>query len=92
MGVLYQFRCHSCGIGFEAFAPVGSASSACPGCDADARKSYSPPVTDCYSFGQNFHANRTPDHARKSYYDQDERRRHQERRELGITSKLVPKG
>jgi len=44
------------------------------------------------SFGRNGYAARTPEYARKSYYEEDERKRHQMKRDLGITSKLVPKG
>ena len=93
MAVLYDYKCVMCGNRWEEFAKVGSTETfACPECGEQGLRAFSPPVTDCYSFGRNGYANRTPDYARKSYYDEDERKRHAAKRELGITSKLVPKG
>jgi len=91
--VLYDYRCRQCQHSFERFAPMGEAHDCdCPACGGCATRVYSVPVTDCYSFGRNGYANRTPEHARKSYYEEDERKRHALKRELGITSRLVPKG
>lgn len=90
---LYDYRCRQCQHSFERFATMGGATDCdCPVCGGVATRVYSPPVVDCYSFGSNLYSNRTPDHARKSYHEDDERRRYQAKRDLGITSKLVPKG
>lgn len=91
MAILYEYKCFS-DHRFEEFAGDPSYELACPVCGDPARRVYSVPVTDCYSFGRNGYANRTPEHARKSYYEEDERKRHALKRELGITSRLVPKG
>ena len=92
MRALREFKCDECRSITEAFADHTDYGVWCHACGAMARRVYSVPVTDCYSFGRNGYAARTPDYARKSYHEEDERRRHQTKRELGITSKLVPKG
>lgn len=64
MSVLYAFTCDTCGY-VESFAPQGARWGTCPECGGEARRRYTPPVTDCHSFGKNQYGARTPEHLRR---------------------------
>lgn len=59
MSVLYEALCEACGP-VEGFAPAGAHHVTCPDCGGEARRRYSPPVTDCKSYGKNLYGARTP--------------------------------
>ena len=63
--VLYEFRCAECGL-VEAFAGRGATSAPCPSCGREAARRFSPPVTDCHSFGRNMYRARTKPTDRKA--------------------------
>lgn len=84
---LYEFRCPQHGI-FEERLPmldehVPLDASLCPTCGDWSPRRYSPPVTDCRSFGKNQYRARTPEHLRRARSEDQERTFRDVARETG---------
>lgn len=83
---LYQFRCPTHGD-FDARLPmtdetVSREATPCPDCGDLARRVWTPPITDCASFGRNSFTTRTlPIHRKPQDELQEERIRDYRRRD-----------
>lgn len=91
--ILYPYTCPTCGQ-VEVRKPMAEAgrAEACPACASPLTRVWTPPVTDCRSFGKDAWGARTPEHRRRVYDEDQERQRFRREKEAGARAVFGPGG